>query len=363
MAVWGPVLPEHSHRWEKIAVGSEREVLPYLCLTMFYDTDRFFIVECVPSAVKAIETSSLTKRFGDVTAVDDLSFTVDEGEVFGFLGPNGAGKSTTINMLLGYMSPTAGSATVLGCDIETESRTLRSRTGVLPEDTSVYERLTAREHVEAAIRFKGVDDDPEQLLKRVGLKREAWDRAAGGFSTGMEQRLGLATALAGNPELLVLDEPQAGLDPNGMQHVRKVVLEEAASGTAVFFSSHILPEVEAVSDRVGMMRDGSMPVLNDVEALQQETGTDPSLTVTVERPAVDTEAIAGIDGVSSVSVDGRRVEAVCADQSVRASVIAALESDIGVTDFETSERSLEDVFSEVTDTDAGQTAPAQEVAK
>ncbi|MFD1527275.1 ABC transporter ATP-binding protein, partial [Halolamina salina] len=151
----------------------------------------------------AIETHDLTKRYGDVVALDGLDLTVREGEVFGFLGPNGAGKSTAINILLGLVRPTAGSGRVLGHDVRSESRELRRRIGILPEGYSTYDRLTAREHLDYAIAAKGADDDPDALLDRTGLEPAARDRRAGGYSKGMQQRLALAIALVGDPDLLI----------------------------------------------------------------------------------------------------------------------------------------------------------------
>lgn len=136
----------------------------------------------------AITVDSLTKSYGQTLALEDLSFQVEEGEVFGFLGPNGAGKSTTINVILDFIRPTAGRVEVLGMDAQANSREIRSRTGVLPEGVETYDRLTARQHLEFAIDSKGSDDDPETLLERVDLA-DAIDKKAGGFSKGMSQRL------------------------------------------------------------------------------------------------------------------------------------------------------------------------------
>ena len=162
----------------------------------------------------AIELDGVTKRFEDVTAVSDLSLTVEEGEVFGFLGPNGAGKSTTINVLLDFVRPTSGTVTVLGHDAREESIAVRERTGVLPEGFDVYDRLTGRAHVEFAVDSKEVDVDPDAVLERVGLA-DAADRKAGGDSKGMRQRLPLALVLVGYPDLLFLDVPCLGLDAVG----------------------------------------------------------------------------------------------------------------------------------------------------
>ncbi|MFC7177362.1 ABC transporter ATP-binding protein [Halosegnis marinus] len=176
-----------------------------------------------------LEVDSLTKRYGEVTAVDGLSFQVGPGEVFGFLGPNGAGKSTTIDILLDFVRPTSGSVRVCGHDPETAPRAVRRRVGVLPEATGYYERASAREHLRFAAEMKDADPTPERKLERVGLG-DAVDRPVGGFSKGMRQRLGLAMALVGRPDLLVLDEPLAGLDPAGARRVRTLVREERDRG-------------------------------------------------------------------------------------------------------------------------------------
>lgn len=170
----------------------------------------------------AIEFDSISKRFGDVTALQDLDLTVERGVIYGFLGPNGAGKSTAINILLGFLPPTDGQATVLGYDTQTESTTLRNHLGVLPEGYQVCERLTGREHLEVAAESKGTTPDFDRLLERVGIQ-EAGDRKAGNYSKGMTQRLVFGMALVGDPDLLILDEPSSGLDPNGAKEMRGVV--------------------------------------------------------------------------------------------------------------------------------------------
>ncbi|PSQ07772.1 ABC transporter ATP-binding protein, partial [Halobacteriales archaeon QS_5_68_33] len=217
--------------------------------------------------MSVIEIENLTKRFGTVTALDDLSFEVREGEVFGFLGPNGAGKSTTINVLLGFSRPTAGSARVFGHDAETESKQIRFRTGALLEGYGVYSRMTAREHVQRAANAKGVVVDTDEILERVGIPQAA-NRKAGGFSKGMCQRMAIGMALVGEPDLLILDEPSTGLDPNGVRELRDIIREENRRGATVFFSSHLIDQVEAVCDRVGILRDGEMVTEGDVDDLR-----------------------------------------------------------------------------------------------
>ena len=291
-----------------------------------------------------IECRGVTKRYGDVVAVRDLDLTVPEGEVFGFLGPNGAGKSTTINLLLDFVRPTSGEVRVLGRDARAESVAVRERTGVLPEGFDVYERLTGRQHVEFAVESKDAADDPQAVLERVGIAAAA-DRRAGGYSKGMRQRLALGMALVGQPDLLILDEPSTGLDPNGAREMREIVREEHARGATVFFSSHILGQVEAVCDRVGILRDGELVAEDSVEGLREAVGTDARLRVSVDGvPDGALDAVRAVDGVSSARVDGDRVVVDCAD-GAKTGVLGALEeAGATVRDFETEEASLEDLF-------------------
>jgi ABC-2 type transport system ATP-binding protein len=302
----------------------------------------------------AIELDGVTKRFEDVTAVSDLSLTVEEGEIFGFLGPNGAGKSTTINVLLDFVRPTAGEVTVLGHDAREESVAVREHTGVLPEGFDVYDRLTGRAHVEFAIESKEVDADPDAVLERVGLA-DAADRQAGGYSKGMRQRLALAMALVGEPDLLILDEPSSGLDPAGAKEMREIVLEEAERGTTVFFSSHILEQVEAVCDRVGILREGELVAVDSIEGLRQASDADATLHVAVGDP-VDDDALAAIrdlEGVRSVDRDGDDALRVGCQSDAKTRVVTELESlGVSVTDFTTEEASLEDLFLAYTEADA-----------
>ncbi|MFC4448668.1 ABC transporter ATP-binding protein [Halorussus aquaticus] len=294
----------------------------------------------------AIEIDGVTKRYGDVVAVRDLSFEVEEGEVFGFLGPNGAGKSTTINMLLDFVRPTEGEIRVLGKDVHDESVAVREHLGVLPEGFSVYDRLTGRQHLEFAIESKDADDDPDAVLERVGLDGDG-DRKAGGYSKGMAQRLVLGMALVGDPDLLVLDEPSTGLDPQGARQMRDIVREEADRGATVFFSSHILGQVEAVCDRVGILRDGQLVAEDSIEGLRETTSADTVLRITVgDVPQQAIADMGALDGVSEVEQNesGDRLTVSC-QSDVKTTVLSTLEeAGAEVVDFETEEASLEDLF-------------------
>jgi ABC-2 type transport system ATP-binding protein len=293
----------------------------------------------------AIETSGLTKRFGDLVAVDDLDMTVENGEVFGFLGPNGAGKSTTINMLLGFLDPSDGSGTILGHDIESESLAVRERIGVLPEGFEPYDRLTGREHVSYAGGIKNCDPDVEALLERVGLQREAWDRRAGGYSKGMAQRLALATALVGDPDLLILDEPSSGLDPEGMAEMRDLITAEAESGTTVFFSSHILSEVEAVCDRIAILRGGELAAIGTLDELREGTVTRVPMAVSVDvvPDGIETD-LGGVEGVLTAAVEDGTIHVELDEPAAKMRVLRRVDERATVEDIIAEEASLEAMF-------------------
>ncbi|WP_353617827.1 ABC transporter ATP-binding protein [Natranaeroarchaeum aerophilus] len=299
----------------------------------------------------AIETNGLTKQYGSETALSSLDLDVEEGEVFGFLGPNGAGKTTTIDLLLDFIRPTDGSATVLGYDAHEEPGSVRERVGILPDGFDLWERSTGYRHLEFAIESTGGESDPDELLDRVGLDREAAKRSAGEYSKGMGQRLAMAMALAGDPDLLILDEPSSGLDPHGITTMQEIVREEAASGTTVFFSSHILGQVSAVCDRVGILDDGELATVDTIEGLRDTAGVGSRLIVeTSGTPPTD---IPAIEGVAGVAADGPTFEVSYTDPVAKGRVIHRIvEEGVEVVDFATEEATLEDLFSAFTATDA-----------
>ncbi|RRJ31848.1 ABC transporter ATP-binding protein [Halocatena pleomorpha] len=302
----------------------------------------------------AIELRGVTKQYGEVTAVDELDLTVESGEIYGFLGPNGAGKSTTINVLLDLITPTAGDASVLGYDIHEEPTAIRERIGVVPEGYDIYNRLSGRKHIQFAIDSKGAADDPDELLSRVGLD-DAGDRPAGGYSKGMTQRLALGIALVGSPELLILDEPTTGLDPNGAQEMREIIRAENERGATVFFSSHILEQVEAVCDRVGIMREGELVAQDTIGGLRDQLGTQTTLVFQLSDVPAGLEAtVSDIGGVESVAIDGTQITVKATDDA-KGDVLSTIQEHASVEDFSTEEQSLEELFVEYT-SEAPQTA-------
>jgi ABC-2 type transport system ATP-binding protein len=220
--------------------------------------------------MSAISIAGLTKDYGDVRANDDVTFDVEAGEVFGYLGPNGAGKTTTIRTLMGFQSPTAGTATVLGADV-TDERALveaRERIGYLPANPAFDEDATGREVLDLHASLKG-DSRRAELL---GLFDVPLDRAIRGYSTGQRQKLGLVQAFMHDPDLLIMDEPTAGLDPLVQQTFNDFVRDERAAGKTLFLSSHVLSEVRRVCDRIGIIRDGRIVEVAAVADVLQRAG-------------------------------------------------------------------------------------------
>ncbi len=254
-----------------------------------------------PPSAGRIEVSGLTKRFGDVTAVQDLTFNVEPGRITGFLGPNGAGKTTTLRMLLGLVAPTAGAATIGGrryADLESPQRTV----GAALEASSFHPGRTARDHLRVLGRTCGAEGRrADELLELVGLQAAA-KRRVGGFSMGMRQRLGLAAALVGDPQVLVLDEPANGLDPEGIRWLRGLLRAMAAEGRTILVSSHMLSEVQQTVDDVVIISRGRAVRQSTLAELEAEAragirvvAADPSALARLAQEQ-QWEAEAGEDG-------------------------------------------------------------------
>ncbi len=300
--------------------------------------------------MKAIDAAEVSKRYGSTTALDRVDLAVEEGETFGFLGPNGAGKSTFINILLDFAKPSDGRVGIFGNDCQTEGVAARERIGVLPEGYSTIDRLTGRQHIEYAIRSKNAHDtNPLDVLDRVGI-RDAADRKASGYSKGMAQRLVLGMALVGEPDLLLLDEPSTGLDPNGAAEMRKILREENERGATIFFSSHILEQVEAVCDRVGILQNGELVAVDTIEGLRNSMGGGTKLVITLAEIDEDTlPDIRALEGVETVVSQGdSTIEVTCTNDAKMDIIVELHQNGIDVVNFRTEEASLEDMFIEYT---------------
>ncbi|HEY3264720.1 MAG TPA: ABC transporter ATP-binding protein [Actinomycetota bacterium] len=300
----------------------------------------------------ALLTSGLTKRYGEVEVVSGLDLRVERGELYGFLGPNGAGKTTTIRMALGLIHPTRGDVRLLGRSVSSSERSRAlERTGAMIEEPSFYRFLSGRGNLEAFARAGRDRGDRrsrlariDETLERVGLADAATKRVRA-YSQGMRQRLGIALALLGSPEILVLDEPTNGLDPSGMREIRRLLRSLADDGVTVFVSSHLLGEVEAVCDRVGVLSRGRLVAegppsglgdggratlrihVDDVERAMRVLGAMPGV--------VASAAASGVSCTLSDSIGPADVNAALVGAGVRVSALVP------------ERRSLEDVFLEL----------------
>ena len=279
-----------------------------------------------------------------VEAVRGVSFEVHRGDIFGFLGPNGAGKTTTIKMLTGLIFPTGGKATILGEPVP--SPDAMGKVGFLPENPYVYPYLTPREFVSLCGRLNGLsgktlDAAVERVIERVGITY-AMDRRVGALSKGMLQRTGLAAALVHSPELLILDEPMSGLDPVGRKEVRDLIVEEAKEGRTVFFSSHILSDVELLCDHVCILRKGEVVAGGSMDDLLGE-GTRRSEITLVDVPD---ELVAELSAHASKSerLGKSLVLDVQGDDGVRKILERALAANVRVESLSPKRETLESIF-------------------
>jgi ABC-2 type transport system ATP-binding protein len=261
----------------------------------------------------AIHTEGLTKHYGSVQALVDLSIDIGPGEVFGFLGPNGAGKTTMIRTILDEIRPTAGRAELLGMDSHAESVALRHRLGYLPGDLSLYPNLTGRDLVTYFGNLRGGVD--WAVVGTISERLDAdLDRKIGDLSSGNRQKVGIIQAFMGTPDLLILDEPSTGLDPLVQREFQLMMREAAESGRTVFLSSHTLSEVQRVADRVGIIRHGHLIALETVSELRRKAIRRVELEFAGPVPERELAAVAGVrevlaDGSRAiVSFDGRMPE-------------------------------------------------------
>lgn len=255
----------------------------------------------------AIETSGLTKHYGDQIGIEDLALTVDQGEVFGFLGPNGAGKTTTIRLLLDLIRPTRGEARILGLDCQEASISVRQAVGYLPGELSLWPEATPRATLDHLAKVRGEPvprAEIDRLAERLGV---AMDTPVGELSSGNKQKVGIVQALMNRPELAILDEPTRGLDPLVQNEVLDLVAEARAEGRTVFLSSHVLHEVERVCDRVAIVRDGRLVAVEDVDDLIHRSSR--RIDVVFARPPPD-DVLDGIANVRDVDREGARLQFV-----------------------------------------------------
>lgn len=309
-----------------------------------------------------IHVSSLTRRYGSLAAVSDISFSVEKGEIVGFLGPNGAGKTTTMNMLTGCLRATDGTVTIDGVDIEQDADHARRSIGYLPEQPPLYPDMTVEEYLRFVYQLKKCKLPLETHLDTVcdmaGLS-DVRERLIRNLSKGYRQRVGLAQALVGDPPVLILDEPTVGLDPKQIMEIREVIRSLGETHT-VILSSHILPEVQAVCDRIVVIDHGKIVADGTAEQLSARTAGAEQLRMTIEgEPEAVLRVLRAIPGVSAAAIDtqdGKKsiyhitAEPDAAD--IRHSVFDALsQNTMAILSMQQVELSLEDIFLRLTETD------------
>ncbi|MFC4248978.1 ATP-binding cassette domain-containing protein [Natribaculum luteum] len=287
------------------------------------------------SSAPPIEVEGLTKYYGDVRGAEDLTFTVERGDIFGFLGPNGAGKSTAIRVLLGLLAPTEGDAWLFGNDVTDRAELLEAkrRLGYLPSDVAFYDRVSGEEILDYFGRIRG-DDRREELLERFPVPLE---RDVKAYSSGNRQKLAIVATFMHDPDLAIMDEPTAGLDPLVQNEFYEFLDERQAQGKTSFLSSHVLSEVRRICDRVGIIREGRLIALEEVGELLAESGTVVHVRLAEEPPLEALE----FPGVSSIDRDGDAYHLVLSREY---DALVDRLHEYTVEDLEVREASLEDVF-------------------
>jgi len=306
-----------------------------------------------------IEVEHLTRRYGDLLAVDDVSFRIGHGEVVGLLGHNGAGKTTIMKMLTGFLEPTSGTIRIADLEIGIDTRAIQARIGYLPENCPVYPEMTVIDYLDYQASLHGLGDDKRraaivQAIRRTALQEKA-TRPIQTLSRGYRQRVGVAQAIIHQPDIVILDEPTNGLDPTQILHMRELIRELASTAT-VIVSTHILQEVQAVCDRVLILRAGRLAIDSRLDELRQGGRLLVSVDGEATQPLVGVEGVAGVDARGKVN--GRWTYVLNADDEVAPRVVAALTAaGRKLYALQPEHRDLETVFAEV-----NQIAPVTEVS-
>ena len=318
-----------------------------------------------------IEVSHLSKNYGSRPAVEDLSFTVGDGQIFGLLGPNGAGKSTIMNILTGYIAPTSGEVKVAGFSLPEQAQQAKACVGYLPEQPPLYPEMTVQEYLDFAAELKGVRraDRKEQVrraARRTGLE-EVLPRLIRSLSKGYRQRVGIAQALLGSPKLIILDEPTVGLDPAQVIEIRKLIRELGKAHT-VILSSHILSEVQAVCSQVLILAKGRLVAVGAPEELGEKLSSGSCLKATVLGDGQSVlKAVGAIPGIRKVELEGESdgqvtFTAESIDDTDRRAEVSRALSQAGCTVLALSAESktLEDVFLALTEEQTGKEPAVRE---
>ena len=310
-----------------------------------------------------IEVKNLTKRYGKITALDNISFTVDTGEVLGFLGPNGAGKSTTMNIITGYISSNEGTVTVDGCEILAEPKKTKQKIGYLPEIPPLYVDMTVRKYLEFMFDLKRVklpkNEHIDEIMRLVGLSDHG-KRLIKNLSKGYRQRVGFAQALLGNPPVIILDEPTVGLDPRQIIEIRKLIKSLGKKHT-VIFSSHVLSEISAACDRIIIISEGKIIADAKAEKLHEVLSDERRMTLTAEGKASDISAelnkIPEVLRVKKQAAQGKANEYLIdykSGEDIRRSVFNAMvRINCPILEMKSGDDSLEELYLKLTEKSKG----------
>jgi len=298
-----------------------------------------------------IETKMLTKKFGSKRVVNDVDLKVEKGEIYGFLGPNGAGKTTTIRMLLGLARPTKGSIHIFGKDVKKEKLSILKKVGSLVEYPSYYGHLSARENLETVrLLLDAPKSRIDEVLSIVRLTKDA-KRPVKGFSLGMKQRLGIAAALLGNPELLILDEPTNGLDPSGIIEIRELIKSMPKEhGITIVLSSHLLSEIDQMATQVGIISKGQMIFQDSISKLREQSTSKIKLKVNDVESAWKTLLTYGYN--TDLIHNQLSIESG-SDEKVAEIVKSLVQNDYSIYRVEEEKKSLEEIFLELTGQEGG----------
>lgn len=307
-----------------------------------------------------IQVTSLTKMYGDRTAVQDLSFDVKKGEIVGFLGPNGAGKSTTMKIITGFMPATAGKVSVAGYDVFEQTIDVKRNVGYLPETPPVYLEMSVLEYLKFAAHLHQVPTAKVASLVDLAIQKtnlgEVRKRLIGNLSKGYRQRVGLAQALTHNPQVLILDEPTVGLDPKQIIEIRELIKGLGGEHT-VILSSHILPEVTATCNRIIVINRGKIAAEDTIEGLTMKLKKGLIFSLTVKNPNADgVAALRAISGVTNVTQTASKIviEIAPNQPEIRDQIVAAaVAKNLGVLEFSAEKVSLEEIFLQLTTEETG----------
>jgi ABC-2 type transport system ATP-binding protein len=299
----------------------------------------------------SIEVKSLTKIYGEQKAVDDISFTVGKAEIVGFLGPNGAGKSTTMKIVTGYLLADSGEVSVCGIDVKTAALETKKKIGYLPEANPLYFDMYVREYLDFIAdvhSIKNKKEKIEEVIRTVGLTPES-KKKVGQLSKGYKQRVGLAAALIHDPEVLILDEPTTGLDPNQIIEIREVI-KQLGQHKTVLFSSHILREVEAICDRVIIINKGKLVADDKLSVLRRQSQNNNAIRVTFKEiiEASLLQSLSAVKSVSKLNTNEWELVSDNVSDTKRLLLELSLQHNLNIVSLQSGEQSLEEVFRSLT---------------